>query len=172
MWALSLPDWVDVRVTVVNDAGMLHLDPGERAAITLAQRSLAPSDDAAGTALRHHGEAFGYWNIGVLRAAAVKELVDLPIAPFANTSKRLNVGETRISAIERGVRYDGLARRACFVRIFRNLTNRQFARVLESESAVSCASLATSWRAISVRTAEVHPEHRDLRSTGLRKSDR
>ena len=25
-WALKLPDWIDVRVAVVDDAGMLHLD--------------------------------------------------------------------------------------------------------------------------------------------------
>lgn len=36
-WASSLPDWVDVRVTVVSDGDMTHLDPGERAAIVLAE---------------------------------------------------------------------------------------------------------------------------------------
>jgi predicted nucleic acid-binding protein len=50
-WASNLPDWIDVRVTVVSDTGMLHLDPGERAAITLAQSepgALLLIDDAAG----------------------------------------------------------------------------------------------------------------------------
>jgi predicted nucleic acid-binding protein len=36
-WALNLPDWIDVRVAVVNRDDMMHLDPGERAAITIAQ---------------------------------------------------------------------------------------------------------------------------------------
>src|SRR5207244_11681551 len=30
-WALHLPDWIDVRVAVVNDTTLLHLDPGEGA---------------------------------------------------------------------------------------------------------------------------------------------
>jgi predicted nucleic acid-binding protein len=37
-WALNPPDWIDVRVAVVDDSdGMMHLDSGERAAIALAQ---------------------------------------------------------------------------------------------------------------------------------------
>jgi predicted nucleic acid-binding protein len=32
----GLPDWIDVRVAVVKDDDMTHLDPGERAAIALA----------------------------------------------------------------------------------------------------------------------------------------
>ncbi len=50
-WALNVPDWIEVRVAVVNDTGLLHLDPGERAAITLAQSepgALLVIDDAAG----------------------------------------------------------------------------------------------------------------------------
>ena len=52
-WALNLPDWIDVRVAVVDDTSMLHLDPGERAAITLAQSepgALLLIDEAAGRA--------------------------------------------------------------------------------------------------------------------------
>ena len=51
VWALHLPDWIDVRVAVVNDTALMHLDPGERAAITLAQSepgALLLIDDAAG----------------------------------------------------------------------------------------------------------------------------
>jgi predicted nucleic acid-binding protein len=36
-WASSLPDWIDVRAALVSDDDMTHLDPGERAAIALAQ---------------------------------------------------------------------------------------------------------------------------------------
>ena len=35
-WASRLPDWINVRVAVVKDDDMTHLDPGERAAIALA----------------------------------------------------------------------------------------------------------------------------------------
>jgi predicted nucleic acid-binding protein len=58
-WALNLPDWVDVRVAVVNDTSMLHLDPGERAAITLAQSepgALLLIDEAAGRIEAWHSE--------------------------------------------------------------------------------------------------------------------
>ena len=36
-WASNLPDWIDVREAVVSSDDMPHLDPGERAAIVLAQ---------------------------------------------------------------------------------------------------------------------------------------
>lgn len=78
-WALNLPDWIDVRVTVVNDAGMLHLDPGERAAITLAQSepgALLLIDDAAGRIEASRRGILNTGTLGVLRAAALKELVE------------------------------------------------------------------------------------------------
>ena len=68
---------------MVNDAGLLHLDPGERAAITLAQSNpdrLLLIDDLAGRieATRRRIRTTG--TLGVLRAAALRELVDLPTA--------------------------------------------------------------------------------------------
>ena len=95
-WALNLPDWVDVRVTVVNDAGMLHLDPGERAAITLAQSepgALLLIDDAAGRIEASRRGILNTGTLGVLRAAAVKELVDLPtvLARLLETNFRISM---------------------------------------------------------------------------------
>ncbi len=36
-WASDLPHWIEVRVAIVSDDDMMRLDPGERAAIALAQ---------------------------------------------------------------------------------------------------------------------------------------
>jgi predicted nucleic acid-binding protein len=82
-WAENPPDWIDVRVTAVNDAGLLHLDLGERAAITLAQsnpETLLLIDELAGRieAARRGIRTTG--TLGVLRAAALREFVDLPTA--------------------------------------------------------------------------------------------
>lgn len=77
-WASSLPDWVDVRVTVVSDGDMTHLDPGERAAIVLAESepgALLLIDETAGRteASRRGIQTTG--TLGVLRAAALKDYV-------------------------------------------------------------------------------------------------
>jgi predicted nucleic acid-binding protein len=83
VWAENLPVWIDVRVAVVNDTELLHLDPGERAAITLAQSqpdTLLLIDELAGRieATRRGIRTTG--TLGVLRAAALREFVDLPTA--------------------------------------------------------------------------------------------
>ena len=36
-WAAHLPDWIEVRTVRVGNDDMLHLDPGERAAIAIAR---------------------------------------------------------------------------------------------------------------------------------------
>jgi predicted nucleic acid-binding protein len=82
-WALHLPDWIDVRVAVVSDDGMVHLDPGERAAITLAQSepdALLLIDEAAGRLEASRRGILNTGTLGVLRAAAFREFLDLPTA--------------------------------------------------------------------------------------------
>jgi predicted nucleic acid-binding protein len=82
-WALNLPNWIDVRVAVVKDTSMLHLDPGERAAITLAQSesgALLLIDEAAGRLEASRRGILNTGTLGVLRAAALRELLDLPTA--------------------------------------------------------------------------------------------
>lgn len=82
-WALNLPDWIDVRVAVVSDDGMVHLDPGERAAITLAQSEpdvLLLIDEAAGRLEASRRGILNTGTLGVLRAAALREFLDLPTA--------------------------------------------------------------------------------------------
>lgn len=83
-WAASPPGWLQVASTPPLDAVPLPaLDAGERAAIALAQAvgaTLILMDDRAGIAVaRAQGlEATG--TLGVLGRAAVRGLVDLPVA--------------------------------------------------------------------------------------------
>ena len=82
-WAQNLPEWIDVRVAVVKDTGLLHLDPGERAAITLAQSepdALLLIDEVAGRLEASRRAIRTTGTLGVLRAAALREFVDLPTA--------------------------------------------------------------------------------------------
>jgi len=93
---VSLPDWIDVRVTVVNDTEMLHLDPGERAAITLAQSepgALLLIDDAAGRIEASRRGILNTGTLGVLRAAALREFIDLPtvLARLLETNFRVSM---------------------------------------------------------------------------------
>ena len=95
-WALNLPDWIDVRAALVHDAGMLHLDPGERAAITLAQSepgALLLIDEAAGRIEASRRGILNTGTLGVLRAAALRELLDLPpaLARLAETNFRVSM---------------------------------------------------------------------------------
>lgn len=83
-WAQTLPDWIEVRSVPANDDPALsNLDAGERSAIALAQsetNALLLIDEAAG---RREASRRGISNtgtLGILRAAALGELIDLPSA--------------------------------------------------------------------------------------------
>ena len=83
-WAMKLPECVEVRsVQSVNDPALSPLDLGERCAILLAQSEaevLLLIDEAAG---RREASRRGIPNtgtVGVLRAASIARLVDLPSA--------------------------------------------------------------------------------------------
>lgn len=80
-WASHLPSWIEVRPTPASTEVLSRLDEGERAAILLAQAQAGPVllliDDADGRAEaeRRHIAATG--TVGVLRAAAIREMVNL-----------------------------------------------------------------------------------------------
>jgi predicted nucleic acid-binding protein len=77
-WASDLPDWIDVRETVTDDDDMMHLDPGERAAIVLAQSepgALLLIDETAGRIEASRRGIRNTGTLGVLRAAALKGLI-------------------------------------------------------------------------------------------------
>jgi predicted nucleic acid-binding protein len=95
-WAKNLPNWVDVRVAVVSDTGLLHLDPGERAAIALAQSEpdvLLLIDEVAGRIEAARRGILTTGTLGVLRAAALREFVDLPtlLARLLETNFRVSM---------------------------------------------------------------------------------
>jgi predicted nucleic acid-binding protein len=83
-WAMTPPDWVDVRpAPVSSDPALFHLDHGERCAILLAQSEaevLLLIDETGGRieASRRGIQSTG--TVGILRAASISGLVDLPTA--------------------------------------------------------------------------------------------
>lgn len=82
-WASDLPDWIDVRGAVVSDDDMAHLDPGERAAIALAEAergALLLIDETAGRIEASRRGIRNTGTLGLLRAAALEGYVDLPAA--------------------------------------------------------------------------------------------
>jgi predicted nucleic acid-binding protein len=82
-WASSRPAWVDVRfIRPSDDPALSHLDPGEQSAIVLAQTegALLLIDEAAGRLEASRRGIQNTGTLGVLRAAALREFVDLPSA--------------------------------------------------------------------------------------------
>lgn len=80
-WAEALPEWIDVSNAGQTDSeDMPQLDPGERAAIRLAQvhvHTLLVIDDAAGRREAARRGIVCTGTVGVLRAAASKGVIDL-----------------------------------------------------------------------------------------------
>jgi len=84
-WSQSLPAWIEVRTAAAAQAdfALQHIDPGERAAILLAEAErdvLLLIDDAAGRAEANRRGIPNTGTLGVLRAAAIRNLLDLPAA--------------------------------------------------------------------------------------------
>ncbi len=84
-WVQSQLEWLEIRGVHGNqdDPALRHIDPGERAAILLAQQEpdvLLLMDDAAGRAEATRREIPNTGTLGVLRAAALRNLLDLPAA--------------------------------------------------------------------------------------------
>jgi predicted nucleic acid-binding protein len=83
-WASHLPPWISVRPTPVSTERFDRLDAGERAAILLAEAQtssvLLLIDEANGRAeaARRHISTTG--TLGILRAASIRGLTDLPTA--------------------------------------------------------------------------------------------
>ena len=83
-WASRLPSWIGVRPTPLSDERLERLDEGERAAILLAESQSSPVllliDDADGRAEAERRNIATTGTLGVLRAAGLRDLIDLPIA--------------------------------------------------------------------------------------------
>lgn len=83
-WASRLPSWIDVRPTPLSEERLERLDEGERAAILLAEAESSPVllliDDAAGRAEAERRNIAATGTLGVLRAAGLRDLMNLPAA--------------------------------------------------------------------------------------------
>ena len=84
-WARQRPEWVEVQdVSLPVDRSFDDLDPGEYAAILLAERQaevLLLMDDAAGRQAASRRGIPTIGTLGVLRAAALQGMIDLPVVP-------------------------------------------------------------------------------------------
>lgn len=83
-WASRLPAWISVRPTPASIERLERLDPGERAAILLAEAQdaavLLLIDDADGRAEAERRHIATTGTLGILRAAAQVALIDLATA--------------------------------------------------------------------------------------------
>jgi predicted nucleic acid-binding protein len=83
-WAMKLPQWVEVRsAPPTDDLTLSFLDQGERCAILLAQAEaevLLLIDETAGRLEASRRGIRNTGTVGVLRAASIAQLVDLPSA--------------------------------------------------------------------------------------------
>jgi predicted nucleic acid-binding protein len=83
-WTSHLPPWIEVRPTPESSERLDRLDDGERAAILLAQSQPSPVllliDEAEGRAEAERRQIPTTGTLGVLRAAAILNMTDLPTA--------------------------------------------------------------------------------------------
>jgi predicted nucleic acid-binding protein len=96
-WIGSQPRWLEVRASREDqsDPALQQIGPGERAAILLAQDEadvLLLMDDAVGRAEVNQRRIPNTGTLGVLRAAALRQLLDFPAA-----LKRLAATNFRVS---------------------------------------------------------------------------
>ena len=95
-WARTPPDWLEVRsVPGSDDPALSHLDPGERSAIVLAHsegEALLLIDETAGRLEASRRGIANTGTLGVLRAAALADLVDLQsaLARLRSTNFRIS----------------------------------------------------------------------------------
>lgn len=96
-WITDLPDWFSVRsVTVLLDAELPNLDEGEKQAIALFEELNADAliiDDRQGREEAVKRDIFVIGTLGILNAAAEKNLLNLPetIRRLSQTSFRASM---------------------------------------------------------------------------------
>lgn len=103
-WIQMSPPWLQVRRarTMQDDAALRRLDPGERAAILLAQQErdvLLLIDDVAGRTEANRRGIPCTGTLGVLRAAAIRQLLDLPTALGALAAANFRVSPSLIAEL-------------------------------------------------------------------------
>lgn len=103
-WIASRPAWVQIRAVRQNqrDLTLRHLDPGERAAIFLAQEernALLLVDDAAGRTEANRRKIPNTGTLGILRAAALRDLLHLPAALTRLEATNFRVSQSLIEQL-------------------------------------------------------------------------
>jgi predicted nucleic acid-binding protein len=81
-WTAAHPDWIEIRKAPRRDASLMDLDAGEGSAIALAELEtevLLLIDDSAGRLEASRRGIPNTGTLGVLRAAAIMHLIDLPL---------------------------------------------------------------------------------------------
>jgi predicted nucleic acid-binding protein len=94
-WAACHPEWLEIRRAPSRDSSLMDLDAGEGSAIALAELEtevLLLIDETAGRLEASRRGIPNTGTLGVLRAAAIQHLVDLPSA-----LKRLQDTNFRVS---------------------------------------------------------------------------
>jgi predicted nucleic acid-binding protein len=82
-WTRQNPYWLDIRKAPSRDPSLLDVDTGEGAAIALAELEsevLLLIDESAGRLEASRRGVANTGTLGVLRAAAMEQLIDLPAA--------------------------------------------------------------------------------------------
>lgn len=103
-WIRTRPDWVEVRTSrkMPDDPALQQIDPGERAAILLAEEEsdvLLLMDDATGRAEADRRKIPNTGTLGVPRAAAVLQLLDLPAALSRLAATNFRVSQSLIEEL-------------------------------------------------------------------------
>jgi predicted nucleic acid-binding protein len=101
-WIHNCPEWLSIHAASnTRDAALSQLDPGERAAILLAQQygrdALLLIDDAAGRIEASRRSIANVGTLGVLRAAARRKLLDLPSALYRLLDTNFRVSEQLVT---------------------------------------------------------------------------
>lgn len=102
-WATALPNWVEVQSAPPSaDPALELLDPGERGAISLAQLNvdvLLLIDETAGRLEASRRGIPTTGTIGILRAASIAGLVDLPQALTRLTATNFRISRSLLDGL-------------------------------------------------------------------------
>jgi len=101
-WTTRKPDWLEIRSVSGRDPSLLDLDDGEAAAIALAQLEndvLLLIDESAGRFEASRRNIPNTGTLGVLRAAAIGHLVDLPSVLDRLLATNFRVAKTLIAEL-------------------------------------------------------------------------
>ena len=99
-WAIQTPDWIEIRRVSVHDPSLVDLDAGEAAAIALAQLEievLLLIDESGGRLEASRRSIPNTGTLGVLRAGAIGNLVDLESALARLLATNFRVSKTLIA---------------------------------------------------------------------------